>query len=104
MAAATVAPPLTPRYETRNSLAGKWPAILRRATWMMLFIYAMVMISVNFIHLRLTPTFGVSIQRFVYRHPTDYPKIIAVALAMGVFTGVVVIVALAGSVALSYVG
>lgn len=104
MATATVAPPLTPRYESRNSLTGKWPAVLRRAAWMMLLIYAMVMIGVNFVHLHLGPTISFSIQRFVYRHPSDYARIIGVALAMGAFAAAIVIAALAASVRLSYVG
>jgi hypothetical protein len=104
MPTATLAPPLAPRYEARNSLTGKWGAILRRAVGMMLLIYAMAMIGVNFVHLRLVPSLGFTIERFVYRHPSDYSKIILVSLAMGVFTGAIVVGVLAASVALSYVG
>lgn len=104
MATAIAAPPLKARYESRNSLAGKWPAILRRSVWMALFIYVFVMIGVNFVALRLVPTFRVTIERFVYRRPQDFPMIILSALGMGVFTGMIVAAALALAVRMSYVG
>lgn len=104
MATAIAAPPLEPRYQARNSLSGKWPAILRRAVWMGVFIYAFVMFGVNFVHLRLLPTLGITIQRTIYRGAHDFPMIILVSLMMAVFAGAVVVVVLALSVKSSYVG
>jgi hypothetical protein len=95
MATATAAPPLDARYEVRNSLSGKWPAILRRAVWMALFIYGFMMIGVHYVHLRLVPTFRVSIEPNLLRHPDDFWKIIGLALLMAGFVGALITLTLA---------
>lgn len=103
MATATAAPPLEARYESRNSLAGKWPAILRRALWMALFIYAFMMVTVHFVHLRLVPTFQVSITRNLLRRPDDFWRIFGLALLMGAIVGAFVALTLVIGVGLSRV-
>jgi hypothetical protein len=95
MATATAAPPLDARYQVRNSLSGKWPAILRRALWMGLFIYAFMMIGVHYIHLRLLPTIRMTLEPNLLRRPDDFWKIMALALFMGTIVGAFVAVSLA---------
>lgn len=102
MATTIAAPPLDARYESRNSLSGKWPAIIRRALWMFVFIYAFVMIGVNFVQLRLVPTYHVTITPFAYHRPSDYWGIIGVSLFAGAFTGAVVVLALTVAVGCSH--
>ncbi len=103
MATAIASPAFEPRYAARNTLHDKWSAILRRGLWMALFIYAFVMIGVHFVHLRLAPTFAITITRNLLRRPDDFWRILGLSLFVGAMVGAFVVAALAAGVALSSV-
>ena len=103
MATATAAPPLVPRYEARNSLTGKWPSIVRRAVWMFLFIYAFMMVLLNFVQIRVGPALHVTFTRTVLRRPDDFWLFLGLSLMVGAVVGLMLTAGMALNVCVSYV-
>ena len=73
-------------YETRNVLRGKWHALARLGAWSFVFIFAFMMLLVNFVRFQVYPR----TQWFIQPHVPINPHAWWVALGASFFTGLFV--------------